>query len=154
MVIDKTVSNVDMTTGSSQQSGESGTGQKTIGEAPLIVAGPSRSAPARRQLRARPSDPAPAPSPHGKRRQSDVNAALRQATDREIEHIQSRLAPEYLDSRREIVVKEKEGELKLVVDKHDTDVREKFHLERYTSIFEGWNPKVSFSFCFLARKCS
>jgi hypothetical protein len=41
------------------------------------------------------------------------------------------------------VVKEKDVELKDVVDKHDTAVREKFHLERYISIFEGWDPKVS-----------
>lgn len=118
-------------------------GSPITGESITAVAGPSRSAPARRQLRARPSDPSPAHNSHGKRRKSDVGTALRQPTDKELEYIHSRLGPDHVISRREWVIKEKEGELKDVVDKHDTSVREKFHLERYISIFEGWNPKVS-----------
>lgn len=145
MDVDTNVPNVESpktSTSSTQLEGRSN-GSQLIGESITAVAGPSRSAPARRQLRARPSDPIPAPSSHNKRRKSDVGTALRQPTDRELEFIHSRLAPEHVISRREIVVKEKEGELKDVVDKHDTSVREKFHLERYISIFEGWNPKVS-----------
>jgi len=143
MDIDKTVTDVDMIVAPAAQQSGSRTEQTNIKEAPTGFVGPSRSAPARRQLRARPSDPVPVASPYRKPRKSDAGVALRQPTDRELEYINSKLAPEHLDSRRDTVVKEKEGELKEVVDKHDTDVRERFHLERYTSILEGWNPKVS-----------
>ena len=45
-------------------------------------------------------------------------------------------------AKRDGVVREKEAEVKRVVDGHDDAVREKFHLERFISIFEGWDPKV------------
>lgn len=107
------------------------------------VAGPSRSAPARRQLRARPSEPIPTSSPASRPRRSESNAALRRGSEHELEYIRTKLGPENIASRRDVVVRAKEAELKEVVDQHDTAVKEKFHLERYISIFEGWEPKVS-----------
>lgn len=109
----------------------------------VVPAGSSRPTPARRQLRARPSDPAPTTSPKTKRSRPESSTTLRKGTDHEINYIRSKLAPEHVHSRRNVVIKEKEAELKHVIDQHDTAVREKFHLERYISIFEGWNPKVS-----------
>lgn len=96
---------------------------------------------ARRQLRARPSDTT-APSPVSKRARSDTNGQLRPPTEKELAYINSSISEEGLAARRDGVIKGKEAELKQVVDRHDTAVREKFHLERFTSIFEGWDPEV------------
>jgi helicase SWR1 len=68
---------------------------------------------------------------------------LRAPTERELECVTSKLSEEAILARREIVIKEKDVELKNVVDGHDDAVREKFHLERFISIFEGWDPAVS-----------
>lgn len=111
--------------------------------AATLPAGTSRPPAARRQLRARPSDPAPPASPTTKKGKPDASTPLRKGTERELEYIRSKLTPEHIVSCRDGVLKSKEAELKEVIDEHDTAVREKFHLERYISIFEGWNPKVS-----------
>ena len=67
---------------------------------------------------------------------------MRAATRLEMDNIQRRLAPETVQSRREEVLSAREAELREVVDEHDLAVREKFHLERFVSILEGWNPEV------------
>jgi hypothetical protein len=102
--------------------------------------------PARRQLRARASEATPSTtaSPVTKRGRSDTSAHLRLPTDKELEYIRSKLSEESILSGRDGVIKGKEAELRNVVDSHDNAVREKFHLERYISIFEGWDPVVSF----------
>lgn len=103
------------------------------------------AAPARRQLRARASIPAAAPvngSPGGRAR-ADVSGLAQKWSERDIEYVHTKLAPENIIAKRNVVISNKEAELKTVVDEHDTAVKEKFHLERYTSIFEGWNPKAS-----------
>ena len=97
---------------------------------------------ARRNLRARPSEPSAIPSPIIKRARSDTNTKLRPPTERELDSITKALSEESLAAKRDGVVREKEAEVKRVVDGHDDAVREKFHLERFISIFEGWNPKV------------
>jgi helicase SWR1 len=97
---------------------------------------------ARRNLRARPSEPSSIPSPISKRARSDTNTKLRPPTERELDSITKALSEESLAAKRDGVVREKEAEVKRVVDGHDDAVREKFHLERFISIFEGWNPKV------------
>ena len=33
--------------------------------------------------------------------------------------------------------------MKGVVEGHDAAVREKFHLERFVTLLEGWDPEVS-----------
>ena len=39
------------------------------------------------------------------------------------------------------MIRDLETRVRAVVEKHDMAVREKFHLERYVSILEGWNPE-------------
>jgi helicase SWR1 len=108
-----------------------------------VTAGLSRNGSvARRNLRARPSEPSSVPSPISKRARSDTNTKLRPPTERELDSITKALSEESLAAKRDGVVREKEAEVKRVVDGHDDAVREKFHLERFISIFEGWNPKV------------
>jgi helicase SWR1 len=68
---------------------------------------------------------------------------LRAPTERELDYVTSKLSEEAIVARRESVIREKDVELKSVVDGHDDAVREKFHLERFISIFEGWDPAVS-----------
>lgn len=51
-----------------------------------------------------------------------------------------KLGPEGTAERREELIHQREGELRVVVDDHDMAVKEKFHLERYVSILEGWDP--------------
>ena len=97
---------------------------------------------ARRNLRARPSEPSSIPSPITKRARSDTNTKLRPPTEKELDSITKALSEESLAAKRDGVVRDKEAEVKRVVDGHDDAVREKFHLERFISIFEGWNPKV------------
>lgn len=63
--------------------------------------------------------------------------------EKELEDIHRRLGAENVQSRRDELLKQKETELKTVVDEHDDAVREKFHLERFVSILEGWDPVVS-----------
>jgi len=96
---------------------------------------------ARRQLRARPSE-ASTSSPASKKARSDINGQLRPPTEKELDFINASLSEEGIATRRDEVIKDKEAELKHVADEHDTAVREKFHLERFISIFEGWDPKV------------
>ena len=124
--------------------------QPSIDVAPTpVVSAPSKAPPARkprasypapasRSLRARPSDtgqPGPA---------TPSNASgLRRPTPKDLEYIQKRLGPEALIEKRDEVVRRKEEELKGVMDGHDTDVRERFHLERFISILEGYDPVVS-----------
>jgi len=105
----------------------------------------SKSAPApRRQLRARPSDlSAPSYSPATKKARSDKDTIPRQPTERELEYIHRQVSEDALANKRDAVVREKETELKAVVDRHDDAVREKFHLERFISIVTGWDPKVT-----------
>lgn len=97
---------------------------------------------ARRNLRARPSEPSSIPSPISKRARSDTNTKLRPPTEKELDVVNKALSEEAILAKRDVVVKDKEAEVKRVVDGHDDAVREKFHLERFISIFEGWDPKV------------
>jgi hypothetical protein len=55
------------------------------------------------------------------------------------------VGPEGVKARRDEVVHAKEEELRGVVDGHDNAVLEKFHLERYISLLEGWDPVVNLS---------
>jgi hypothetical protein len=96
---------------------------------------------ARRHLRARPSEPSTS-WPVTKRARSDTNTKLRPPTEKELGTINAALSEEALIIKRNGVIRDKEAELKVVVDKHDDAVREKFHLERFISIFEGYDPKV------------
>lgn len=52
-----------------------------------------------------------------------------------------KLGPEGMAARREELIHEKEALLRTVVEEHDMAVKEKFHLERYVSILEGWDPE-------------
>lgn len=70
---------------------------------------------------------------------------LRGGAPKDIEKILHRLGPSGVADRKERSVTEKEGELREVVDGHDTAVLEKFHLEKYISLLEGWDPVVSSS---------
>ena len=97
---------------------------------------------ARRNLRARPSEPSSVTSPSSKRARADTNTKLRPPTEKELDSITKALSEESLAVKRDGIVREKEAEVKRVVDGHDDAVREKFHLERFISIFEGWDPKV------------
>jgi helicase SWR1 len=100
---------------------------------------PLASTPAPRTLRARASIPAlPPKSPS-----TTTPAGIRRPTEKELRQIQSRLGPEAVQDRKDELLKEKEEELRQVVDGHDTAVREKFHLERFVTMVTGWNPKVS-----------
>lgn len=105
---------------------------------------PGRSAPAPRTLRARPSTSAPAASsasPSSKLSASSV----RPPTEKESLLISRKLGPEALQTRRDELLRDKEQELRVVVDEHDTVVREKFHLEKYILMITGWDPEVSSS---------
>lgn len=70
------------------------------------------------------------------------STSVRAPTNKELELIRRKLAPEATYARREELLKEKEAELREVVDEHDTVVREKFHLERFITMITGWDPKV------------
>ena len=110
---------------------------------PKASAGPSRNGSvARRNLRTRPSEPSSVPSPIPKRARADTITKLRPPTEKELDSITKALSEESLAVKRDGIVREKEAEVKRVVDGHDDAVREKFHLERFISIFEGWDPKV------------
>lgn len=60
-----------------------------------------------------------------------------------IEEVKEKLAPEGVTAFREEKIKEREGQVRDVVDMHDGLVRERFHLERFVSILEGYDPVVS-----------
>lgn len=93
-----------------------------------------------RSLRARPSLSSPSmgiPStthPNGHATQSKGMEAISQG-----------LRQEAVIVRREKRITEKERELKEVVESHDGLIREKFHLERFVTLLEGWNPEVRHS---------
>lgn len=96
--------------------------------------------PRSRSLRARPSLPNPSTgtplTPH-------ANGHGAQAKG--MEAISHGLRDEAIISRREKRITEKEKQLKEVVESHDGLIREKFHLERFVTLLEGWNPKVRLS---------
>lgn len=99
-------------------------------ETPAIPSSPrTRVTPANRPLRARASLPAP-----------PTRASA--APPKDIDKIRERLAPAAISFRKDELVKEKEESLRDLVDGHDTAVREKFHLERYISLLEGYDPVV------------
>jgi len=52
-----------------------------------------------------------------------------------------KLSAEGTATRRDEMIRDLETRVRAVVEKHDMAVREKFHLERYVSILEGWNPE-------------
>jgi helicase SWR1 len=105
--------------------------------------GANQSASSRsRLLRTRPSDPLPGP-PTVAKHTSPV-ASIRKPLQKELNNIHRRLDSEWVKSRREELLREKERHLKRVVDGHDDAVREKFHLEKFVSLLEGWDPGVSF----------
>lgn len=92
-------------------------------------AGPSSTA-RQRALRTRDA-PAPALRSKGKARVISKD---------EMQRIHAKLGPEGTAARRDELVREREVELRVVMEEHDMAVKEKFHLERYVSILEGWDP--------------
>lgn len=58
----------------------------------------------------------------------------------ELDKIMHKLGPQGTAERRDEQIQQREEELRTVVDDHDMAVKEKFHLERYVSILEGWDP--------------
>lgn len=97
-------------------------------EASNTDAGPSTSR--SRALR----NPAPRPPAKGKAKSARV------ITSHEMERIMFKLSHEGTMARRDDLVREREAELRIVMEEHDMAVKEKFHLERYVSILEGWDP--------------
>ena len=89
-----------------------------------------------RSLRIRLSAPGPTASP---------KASVKGGPPKYLEVVKQKIGPEGVKARREEVVQEKEATLRDLVDGHDSAVREKFHLERYISLLEGWDPEVSTS---------
>lgn len=85
-----------------------------------------------RSLRARPSDTRAQPS--------RTTSSTRTVSKDEMDKVLFKLGPEGTAERREELIHQREGELRVVVDDHDMAVKEKFHLERYVSILEGWDP--------------
>lgn len=59
----------------------------------------------------------------------------------EMERIMTKLSPAGTAARRDELVRDREAELRVVMEQHDMAVKEKFHLERYVSILEGWDPE-------------
>ncbi|WVO18354.1 hypothetical protein L204_106069 [Cryptococcus depauperatus] len=51
------------------------------------------------------------------------------------------LGPEAIAAKRKKRIQEKERELKKVVEDHDAAIREQFHLERFVTLVEGWDPE-------------
>ena len=94
-----------------------------------------------RKLRTRLSEPSQNILPSEKR--SDSVSTLRKPSEQELNYIQRRLGAEGVYVRRQELLKEKEAGFKQVVDGHDDAVREKFHLEKFISLLEGWDPVVS-----------
>lgn len=74
-------------------------------------------------------------------RESASNRKKRHITEHEMERIRHKLGPEGTHARRDELMREREAELRVVMDAHDMAVKEKFHLERYVSILEGWDPE-------------
>lgn len=136
MDIDQPIPQLD----AAQHSASTQNGASGSGAIATPIAGPSRL----RTLRTRPSDPSPSPR---STKQASLSAAspanLRQPAQKELDNIFRRLGPEGVGSKREELVVDKEKELKSVVDEHDTAIREKFHLERFVTLLEGWDPAVS-----------
>jgi len=97
--------------------------------------GPVTYAPPR-SLRARASLPATSA-------QTASRATRGAGPPKDLDKIKAKLEPDGIVARREEVVKEKESQLRELVDGHDTAVREIFHLERYISLLEGWDPQVN-----------
>lgn len=95
-----------------------------------------------RTLRARTSDPPKAADPSAK--PSSPTVALRKPSQKELNYVHWRLGVEGIAIRREELARQKEKELKAVVEGHDDAVREKFHLEKFVTLLEGWDPKVSY----------
>jgi helicase SWR1 len=93
-----------------------------------------------RALRARPSLPASTSSTS-----NGESSKLRPPTEKELAAVTAGLAPEALSARREETTKNKEKQVKDVVDDHDAAVREKFHLERFVSLLENFAPDVCVS---------
>ena len=93
-----------------------------------------------RTLRTRPSDPVSYVLP-GKIVQH-ASPAGRDPTEEELGTIKRRLGEEGVRNRRDELVKEKEKGLKDLIEGHDAAVREKFHLERFISLLEGYDPEV------------
>lgn len=96
--------------------------------------------PRSRSLRARPSLPSPS---IGIPLTTHSNGHMTQSKGREA--ISHGLRQEAVIARREKRIAEKEKELKEVVQSHDGLIREKFHLERFVTLLEGWNPEVRYS---------
>ena len=69
--------------------------------------------------------------------------STRGPSEKEMDNIRRRLGPEGVASRRAELLKAKDEELRGVIDDHDEAVREKFHLERFVSLLENYDPQVS-----------
>jgi hypothetical protein len=112
--------------------------------APPTAGGPSRTL----RKRASPPPPNPSPTQHASSSTSrspvasHSDAPLRKPSEKELANVHRRLGAEGVTARRAELVSEKEGQLKGVVEGHDAAVREKFHLERFVTLLEGWDPEV------------
>ncbi|ODN80583.1 hypothetical protein L202_02775 [Cryptococcus amylolentus CBS 6039] len=91
---------------------------------------------AARSLRARPSS-IDVPTPGS----SIAPGAGRGLSKRNLDVISQSLNSTSIEARREQRILEKEAELKDVVEEHDSAIREKFHLERFVTLLEGWDPE-------------
>ena len=139
-------SNIEGSTSASDNPSAASTG---LSDGPKMSTLSSPSLPSTPARSARPITYAP---PRSLRARASLPATLTASASRtaksalppkDLDKIKAKLEPEGIVSRREEVVKEKEGQLRELVDGHDTAVREIFHLERYISLLEGWDPKVS-----------
>lgn len=106
-----------------------------------LPGGPTQAAAATGGSRKRPRLSAPTIPTRTLRHRASLPAPLVSAAT--IEEVKQQLGPEGLSSFREQRIKEREGDVRSVVDVHDGLVRERFHLERFVSILEGWDPKVN-----------
>lgn len=111
-------------------------GPSTAQNASSEPSGPEPSPRGGRALRTRPSEPA-AP-----RRAARASSGRVITADEETRAL-FKLGPEGTAQRRIELLHELETSVRSVVDKHDMAVREKFHLERYVSILEGWDPAAA-----------
>jgi hypothetical protein len=120
-----------------------GTEEAATATAPHTAASQANawSTPRARTLRARPS------LTNGSTSTSTSTSGTRKLSEAELQAIQHQLGPAGVAARRDELVQEKEALVKVVVDEHDTALREQFHLERFITMITGWDPAVSIHQC-------
>lgn len=121
---------------SSQQPGREPEASGSSGGARRASRSSNASAPApapARALRSRTSLPAAPAAP-------TRPGSARVISNEEREHALYKLGTEGTLAKRDELVRDHEAQVRAIVEEHDMAVKEKFHLERYTSILEGWDP--------------